>query len=121
MEEEEIDRHGNEDHNENDLLSEDSWWEVSCETSGSISTKKHYLVGTIVTQAEMDDTQVCINVEDISTLAKRPVIRAVCALKNTGKHSKIFLGVRKNGQVCGVRMDRSQVSPLEPAAVSMNL
>lgn len=82
---------------------------VCCEPSGSISTKKQYLVDTMVTDAGEDDTQVYIEAEDISTLPKRPLIRAICALKNTGKHSKIFIGVKKNGMVSGVRMDRGEV------------
>ncbi|KAJ7361741.1 hypothetical protein OS493_014381 [Desmophyllum pertusum] len=72
-----------------------------------VDKARFYIQGYHVPFSEDDshDFRTQTNIHNVST---RPVARSLCAFLNSGKCGTVYLGIRKDGIVAGLKIDRKQ-------------
>ncbi|XP_078381950.1 uncharacterized protein LOC144664652 isoform X2 [Oculina patagonica] len=72
-----------------------------------VDKERYYIQGYHVPFSEDDlhDFRPQANINSVST---RPIARSLCAYLNSGKCGTVYLGIRRDGVVAGLRIDRHQ-------------
>ena len=68
-----------------------------------------YLVNCALPGGPERDTRSFVPVEDVTRVSRRGLRRCVCSMMNLGKTATIFMGVRRDGIVKGVKLNKEQV------------
>lgn len=78
-----------------------------CNDDKDVDKERYYIQGYHVPFSEDDlhDFRPQANINSVST---RPVARSLCAFLNSDKCGTVYLGIRKDGVVAGLRIDRKQ-------------